>query len=48
LQVRPEPTQVKCLSGAPLKGKLLVLTTKIRLSGKSLPGTNALAFYEKL
>jgi len=28
-------------------GKLLVLATNIRLGWKSLPGTNALAYYEK-
>ncbi len=38
---------MKHLSGAPLYGKLLPLPTNIRLSWKALPGTNALAYYEK-
>jgi hypothetical protein len=48
LRVSPGPSKVKCLSGAPLKGKLLALTTNIRLGWKGLPGTNALAYYKKL
>jgi hypothetical protein len=37
------------LSGAPLKGRLfLALPTNINLGSKSLPGTNALAYYENL
>jgi hypothetical protein len=31
LQVRPEPTQVKHLSGSPLKGMLLASPANIRL-----------------
>jgi hypothetical protein len=38
---------VKHLSGAPLKGKLLTLPPNIRLGWKSLPGTNALAYYDE-
>ncbi len=34
--------------GAPLMGRFLVLTTDIRIGLKSLPGTNALAYYKKL
>jgi hypothetical protein len=29
------------------RGRLLILTTNIRLDWKGLPGTNALAYYEK-
>jgi hypothetical protein len=47
LQVRPEPTQVKHLLGAPLQVRLQALSTNIRLGRKGLPGTNALAYYEK-
>jgi len=39
---------VKHLSGAPLYGRLLALLANIRLGWKRLPGTNALAYYEKL
>jgi hypothetical protein len=39
---------VKDLSGAPLLGRLLALHANIRLSWKGLPGTNALAYYEKV
>ncbi len=35
------------LSGAPLQGRLMVSPTNIRLDWKGLPGTNALAYYEK-
>jgi hypothetical protein len=38
---------VKYLSGAPLEGRLLALPTNIRLGWKSMPGTNALAYYGK-
>ncbi len=46
LQIRQEPTQVKHLSGAPLKVRLLALPTNIRLGRKGLPGTNASAYYK--
>ncbi len=39
---------MKQLSGAPLYGRLLALPTNIRLGRKGLPGTNALAYQEKL
>jgi hypothetical protein len=48
LQVRQEPTRVKNLLGAPLYGSLLAWPTNIRLGWKGFPGTNALAYYEKL
>ncbi len=38
---------MKHLSGAQLYGRLLALPTNIRLGWKGLPGTNALAYYEK-
>jgi len=38
-----EPTQVKHLSSAPLKGRPLSLPANIRLDWKGLPGTNTLA-----
>jgi hypothetical protein len=38
---------VKHLSDGPLKGRLLALLINIRLGWKGLPGTNALAYYEK-
>ncbi len=44
---KAERTQVKHLSDAPLKGRLLALPTNIRLGWKGLPGTNILAYYEK-
>jgi hypothetical protein len=44
--VRPDPTQVKYLSGAPLLGKLMALLSNIRLGCKIFPGTNALADYD--
>jgi hypothetical protein len=47
LRLRPEPTRVKHLSGAPLKDRLLALPKNISLGWKGLPGTNALAYYEK-
>ncbi len=34
-------------AGAPRKGRLLASPTNIRLGWKGLPGTNALAYYEK-
>ncbi len=34
LQVRPNPTRVKHLSGAPLKGRLLALPTNIRIGSR--------------
>jgi hypothetical protein len=46
LQVKQEPTQVKLLSGPPLKGRLLALATNIRLFWKSLQGANNLAYYK--
>ncbi len=39
---------MKCLSGAPLYGKLLALPTNVRLGWKSLPRTNTLAYYKSL
>jgi hypothetical protein len=55
LWVRPEFTRVKQnsvanvikLSSAKLLGRLLALPTNIRLGWKGVPGTNALAYYEK-
>ncbi len=41
-----EPTRVKHLSGAPLKGRLLASPTNIRLGWISLPRTNTLAYYK--
>jgi hypothetical protein len=41
----PEGTQVKQLSGTPLKGRLLASPTNTRLGWKGLPGTNTLAYY---
>ncbi len=38
---------MKHLSDAPFKGRLLALSKNIRLVWKDLPGTNALAYYEK-
>ncbi len=46
LQVRPEPTIVKHLSGAQLKARLLALPTNIVQGLKNLPGTNTLAYFE--
>ncbi len=46
MRVRPEPTQVQHLSGAPLKGKLMALPANIRLGWKDQPGTNNLAYYK--
>jgi hypothetical protein len=43
-----EPAQVKHLSGAPHKGRLLASPTNIRLSRKGLPGTNILTYYENM
>jgi hypothetical protein len=42
LQIRPEPIQVKHLAG-----RLLTLSTNIRLGWKGLPGRNGPAYYEK-
>jgi hypothetical protein len=42
----PEPTQVKHLSSAPLKVRLLASPTIIRQGWKGLPGSNTLAYYE--
>jgi len=39
LRIRPEPTQVKHLSGAPVLGKLLALPINIRLGWKGQPRT---------
>jgi hypothetical protein len=47
-RVRQEPTQVKHLSGAPLKGRLLTLPTNIRPGRKGLLWTNTVAFYKNL
>jgi hypothetical protein len=43
---REETTRVKHLSGAPLLGSLLALTTNITVGWKSLPETNTLAYSE--
>jgi len=49
LRIRPEPIQVKHLSGVPLKGRpLRALTANIRLGWKSLRGTNTLTYYKNL
>ncbi len=40
LNLTPEPTRVKHLSGAPLVGRPLALPTDIRLGWKGLPWTN--------
>jgi hypothetical protein len=47
LWIRAEPTQMKHLSGASLQGRLLTLSTNIRLDRKGLPRRNALAYYEE-
>jgi len=39
--------RVKHLSSAPIQGRLLSSLANIRLGWKGLPGTNALAYYEK-
>jgi hypothetical protein len=41
-----ELTQVKPLSGAPLKDKALGLHTNIGPSWKGLPGTKTIAYYK--
>ncbi len=46
LLVRQDPTQVKHLSGAPLKGRLMALSTNNRLGWNGLLGANTLAYYE--
>jgi hypothetical protein len=43
--VKQEPTLLKSLSDAPLKGRLLALPTKNRLGWKGLLGKNTLAYY---
>jgi hypothetical protein len=48
LWVRPEPSRMKYLSGAPFSGRPLALPKNIRLGWKGLPGTNTLAYYENL
>ncbi len=48
MPVRLEPNKVKHLSGAPLKGRLLALSTNIRLGWKGLTETNTPAYYENL
>ncbi len=40
LQVRPEPTLVKHLSGTPLEDSILAFPANIRLDWKDLPWTN--------
>jgi hypothetical protein len=40
-------TQWKHLSDAPLKCRFLAVPANIRQGWKGLPGTNALAYYEK-
>ncbi len=42
-----EPTRVKHLSAAPLKGRLLLLPVNIISGSKCLPGTNALTYFSK-
>jgi len=42
--INPEPTRVKHLSAAQLKGRPLALPLNIRLGWKSLPGTNTFAY----
>ncbi len=44
--VRPEPTLMKHLSGAPLLGSLMTLLTNNRLGWLGLPGTNTLSYKE--
>ncbi len=47
MRIRPEPTQVKHLSGAPILGKAPGLTpTNIRLGWKGLQGIKTPAYYE--
>jgi hypothetical protein len=46
LQIKPEPSRVKNLSGAPFLGRLLALPVNIRLGWKGLLGTNTLAYCE--
>ncbi len=41
---KAQPTQVKHLSGALLKGRPLALPANIRLGWKDLPKTNTLAY----
>jgi hypothetical protein len=45
-QICSEPTRVKHLSSAPLKGKLLVLSPNIRQGCNGLLGTSILVYYE--
>jgi hypothetical protein len=44
--VKQEPTLLKNLSDAPLRGRLLALPANNRLSWIGLQGTNTLAYYE--
>jgi hypothetical protein len=44
--VRPEPITVEHLSGTLLLGRLLTLSTNLRLGWKGLTGTNTLAYYK--
>jgi len=46
LKVRQEPTHVKHISGAPIKGRLLALSTNNRQDWKGLPGANPVAYFE--
>jgi hypothetical protein len=46
LRERQEHTQVKHLSGAPLKVRLLTLSRNNGPGWKGLPGANTLAYYE--
>ncbi len=46
--VRPKPTRVKYLSGAPLEGRFLSLPSNIRLGTKGLPGPNTPAYHKEL
>ncbi len=46
--IKQEPTRVKNLSGAPLKGGLLAFNTKLRLGWKGQTRTNVITYYEDL
>jgi hypothetical protein len=46
--LRPEPTQVKHVSGCSLYSRLLALPKNIRLGWKGLPWTKILAYNENL
>jgi hypothetical protein len=46
LSFKARANMSKAHLGPPLYGKLVALPTNIRQSGKGLPGTNTLAYYE--